>query len=131
MGLPTAARGRGLFLVLDGLDGNGKTTQVEQLARWFEERGDSVVRARDPGSTAAGDDIRKLLLDVRSQITMPCETLLYLASRAQLVHEIIEPAIASGRVVVCDRFSLATLAYQGYAGGQDIEMIRELDRRYR
>jgi dTMP kinase len=116
----------GFFLALDGLDGTGKSTQIQLLAEWLRDSGRSVVLCRDPGGTAVGDEIRRLLLDTRSSMSMPCEMLLYLASRAQLVHEVIRPALDRGDVVVADRFFLSTIVYQGYAGGLPIEDVRRL-----
>jgi dTMP kinase len=111
---------------LDGLDGAGKTTQLARLADWLSGQGRRVVRCHDPGGTVVGDQIRRLLLDTRSSMGMPCEMLLYMASRAQLVHEVIAPALAEGSVVLCDRFLLSTIVYQGHAGGMDVEQIRRV-----
>jgi dTMP kinase len=109
---------RGFFLSLDGPDGGGKTTQVGLLAAWLKGLGLSVVTCRDPGGTALGDRLRAILLDRHdTAIGMRAEMLLYMASRAQLVEEVIRPAIERGDVVVCDRFLLANVVYQGYAGG--------------
>jgi dTMP kinase len=116
----------GLFLALDGLDGAGKSTQIRRLVDWLQEAGRVVVSCRDPGGTPVGDEIRRLLLDTRSTMCMPCEMLLYLASRAQLIHEVIRPALARGEVVVADRFFLSTIVYQGYAGGIPVEDVRRL-----
>jgi dTMP kinase len=115
---------RGVFLALEGLDGAGKTTQVELLVGWLERLGRSVVRCRDPGGTTVGEEIRRLLLHSRMMMSVACEVHLYMASRAQLVHEVIRPALANGQTVVCDRFLLSTIVYQGYAGGDEVERIR-------
>jgi dTMP kinase len=115
---------RGLFLVLDGVDGAGKSTQIRLLDSWLREQGHAVVALRDPGGTELGEKIRSILLDPASTISMNAETLLYLASRAQLVNELIAPALQRGDVVVCDRFELSTIVYQGTAGGVDPEAIR-------
>src|SRR5438477_8241301 len=110
----------GFFLVLDGPDGSGKTTQAARLADWLRGRGLDVVTCRDPGGTALGNRLRGLLLDRDSvAISLRAEMLLYMASRAQMVEEVIRPALEAGRVVVSDRFLLATIIYQGYAGGLD------------
>ncbi len=114
----------GFFLVLDGPDGGGKTTQAARLADWLRDRGLDVVSCRDPGGTALGDRLRSILLDRDSvSISLRSEMLLYMASRAQMVEEIIRPALEMGRVVICDRFLLANLIYQGYAGGLPVEQI--------
>jgi dTMP kinase len=114
----------GFFLVLDGPDGGGKTTQAARLSDWLRDRGLDVVTCRDPGGTALGDRLRRILLDRDSvSISLRSEMLLYMASRAQMVEEVIRPALEAGRVVVCDRFVLANLVYQGYAGGLPVEQI--------
>ena len=108
---------RGKFIVLDGPDGAGKTTQLELLARRLEADGLEVCRVRDPGGTAVGDKIREILLSPESgEISPACEMLLFMASRAQLVAKRIRPAIEAGQVVLCDRFVSATVAYQGASG---------------
>jgi dTMP kinase len=108
----------GLFLVLDGPDGGGKTTQAARLVAWLRGRGLDVVTCRDPGGTALGERAREILLARdAAPISLRAEMLLYMASRAQLVEEVIAPALASGRVVVSDRYLLANIVYQGSAGG--------------
>lgn len=115
---------RGVFISLDGVDGAGKTTQCELLADWLRGRGHVVVTCRDPGSTPLGERIRQLLLDAHSgPISRRAEMLLYMASRAQLVEEVIGPALAVGQCVVSDRFVLANVVYQGYAGGLAIDEL--------
>ena len=110
----------GFFLVLDGPDGGGKTTQAARLADWLRERGLVVVTCRDPGGTALGNRLRTLLMERDSiGIALGAEMLLFMASRAQMIEEVIRPALEAGRVVVCDRFTLATIVYQGQAGGLD------------
>lgn len=116
----------GIFLVLEGVDGSGKSTQVELLGRWLCAQGHHVVRCREPGSTVAGEEIRGVLLDVHSRLTVTCEMLLYMAARAQLVHEIVRPALAAGKTVLADRFLMSTIVYQGYASGLDVEAIRRV-----
>jgi dTMP kinase len=114
----------GFFLALDGPDGAGKTTQINELANWLRSDGFDVVTCRDPGSTPVGDRLRGLVLDRSSVgISMRTEMLIYMASRAQLVDEVIRPALAAGRIVVSDRFLLASLVYQGFAGGLPQEEI--------
>jgi len=108
----------GFFLVLDGPDGGGKTTQAERLADWLRGRGFDVVTCRDPGGTALGNRLRAILMDRDTvPISIRAEMLLFMASRAQMVEEILRPALESGHIVVCDRFLLATIVYQGHAGG--------------
>ncbi len=108
----------GLFLVLDGPDGGGKTTQAARLAEWLRGLGREVVTCRDPGGTPLGDRLRSLLLERGSvAVSMRAEMFLFMAARAQLVDEVIAPALAAGRVVVSDRYLLANIVYQGSAGG--------------
>ena len=114
----------GLFVALEGPDGSGKTTQAARLARWLVSTGREVVSCREPGGTALGERLRSILLD-RSELTigMRAEMLLFLSSRAQLVEEVIRPALGRGAVVVVDRFLLSTVVYQGYAGGLDVDQL--------
>ena len=114
----------GRFIVFDGPDGCGKSTQLSLTAEWMSGQGLDVVTTRDPGGTAIGDEVRQLLLDTNhSKMTPACETMLYMASRAQLAAEVIRPAISAGKCVLCDRYISSTIAYQG-AGGVDIDAIR-------
>jgi dTMP kinase len=117
-----------LFISLDGLDGTGKTTQCRLLGDWLRARGHDVTACADPGGTAVGQTIRDLLLDRRREMTVACEALLFMAGRAQLAAEIVRPALDAGRVVVCDRFLLANVVYQGYAGGLDPEFLWSIGR---
>lgn len=120
--IPPRPGERGFFLSLDGPDGGGKTTQVGHLVRWFQRHGIDAVACRDPGGTELGEKLRAIVMGRQeTSIAMRAEMLLYMASRAQLVEEVIRPALASGRVVVCDRFLLANVAYQGYAGGLPVD----------
>lgn len=117
---------RGFFVALDGPDGGGKTTQAARLVAWLREMGHDVVACRDPGGTALGERLRGVLLDHDEkglEIGLRAEMLLYMASRAQLVDEVIAPALEAGRVVVADRFLLANVVYQGHAGGLDVEEL--------
>lgn len=116
----------GLFLALDGLDGTGKSTQCRLLAEWFRERGRTVVTCVDPGGTAVGDQLRRLIFHSERPLALPCEALLFMASRAQLVQEVIGPALAASNIVVTDRFLLANIVYQGHAGGLAVEQLRQL-----
>ena len=119
----------GLFVSLDGIDGCGKSTQGRRLADWLAEKGHHVVTCRDPGGTPLGEQIRDLLLHRRDvAISRRAEMLLYMASRAQLVDEIIKPALESGHTVVADRYLLANVVYQGYGGGLDVDELWEVGR---
>ncbi len=113
----------GLFLSLDGLDGTGKSTQLALLAERLRAAGRTVTTCADPGGTAVGLRLRDILLSQRLEMALPCEALLFLASRAQLVAEVIRPALAAGGVVLADRFTLANVVYQGHAGGLDPAML--------
>lgn len=113
----------GKFIVLDGPDGSGKSTQVKLLAEFLTERGVKVCPVRDPGGTAIGDKIRAILLDkAHDEMCVQCELMLYMASRAQLVSQIIRPALQSGQCVLSDRYVSSTIAYQG-AGGVHVPDI--------
>ena len=119
----------GRFITFEGIDGCGKTTQFRMLAQWLRDRGKDVVETVEPGGTAIGRQIRKILLDPASADIQPrAELLLYFASRAQNVDQVIRPALDAGRIVLCDRFTDSTLVYQGCGRGLDTEVVRELDR---
>jgi dTMP kinase len=115
-----------MFFSFDGIDGVGKSTQVRLFCEWLADQGREPVICRDPGSTALGEQIRGILLSSHdaTPIGPTSEMLLYMAARAQLVDEVIRPALAAGQTVVSDRFLLANVVYQGYAGGLDVGMIR-------
>jgi len=119
----------GRFVVLEGPDGGGKTTQAARLVAWLDSLGREVVACREPGGTALGDRLRGLLLD-RSGVAlgMRAEMLLFMASRAQLVEEVIRPALGRGAVVVGDRYLLSTVVYQGHAGGLDVDDLWRVGR---
>lgn len=109
---------RGVFITIEGCEGTGKSTQARMLAETLTKAGFSVKTLREPGATKAGEAIREILLDPQqSGLDRRAELLLYEASRAQLVHDVIAPTLASGSVVVCDRFTDSTTAYQGYGRG--------------
>jgi len=115
------------FIVLDGMDGAGKSSQLGPLARWLAGRGGKVTTCRDPGSTAVGDAIRPILLDRHDLHLAPtAEMLLYMAARAQLVAEVVAPALARGEWVISDRYLLSNVVYQGHAGGLDPAAIRSV-----
>lgn len=118
----------GRFIVFDGLDGCGKSTQCKLLGEFLSGAGGNVKLCRDPGGTQIGDRIRHVLLDFDlSQMDPRCETLLFMASRTQLVGQIIEPALQEKNIVLCDRYVSSTCAYQG-AAGYDVRQVIELGR---
>jgi dTMP kinase len=118
-----------LFITFEGTEGSGKSTQISLLADYLRSEGRAFTLTREPGGTPIGDQVRKILLDPSNKALDPkAELLLYAASRVQHLAEKIIPALEAGQVVLCDRFSDATLAYQGYGRGLDIEVIRALDR---
>ncbi|MCA9238641.1 MAG: dTMP kinase [Planctomycetales bacterium] len=117
-----------MFFSFDGIDGVGKSTQVDLFCQWLSEQGRKVCRCRDPGSTPLGDRVREILLhsSVDTPIAPRSEMLLYMAARAQLVEEVIGPALARGEWVVSDRYLLANVVYQGHAGGLSPEVIAQV-----
>ncbi|MGM9567752.1 MAG: dTMP kinase [Clostridia bacterium] len=122
-------REKGLFLVFEGIDGAGKSSQLLRTKAYLEQRGFDVVTTREPGGTAISEKIRDLLLDPEnSAMNDRCELLLYGASRAQHVAEVIAPALNEGKAVLCDRFSLSTAAYQGYGRGLDLSLLEMVNR---
>jgi dTMP kinase len=117
----------GLFITFEGPDGSGKTTQVQLLAEYLEAGGHEVLITREPGGTPIGDQIRSVLHDVKnSEMTCETEFLLYSASRAQLVRQVLLPHLARGGTVLCDRFADSSLAYQGYGRELDLKAIRSI-----
>lgn len=120
---------RGKFVVFDGPDGSGKSTQLQRFAAWSVEQGLELCQVREPGGTAIGEAVRAILLDKEhADMDVRCEMLLYMASRAQLVAERIAPALAVGQLVLADRFISSTLAYQGTAGGLHADDILQVGR---
>ena len=119
---------QGVFITFEGIEGCGKTTQVKRLARRLQQLGIPVVLTLEPGGTPIGRNIRRVLLDSRNRALTPlAELMLYEADRAQHVKEILLPALEAGKCVLCDRFSDATVVYQGVARGQDRHLIRLLN----
>ena len=120
---------RGCFITLEGPEGGGKSTQIRRLADLLRAGGREVITTREPGGTPTGEAIRGLLQHDHSgeSPSPPCEVLLFVASRAQLVDTVIRPAIGRGAVVLCDRFADSTLAYQGYGRGFDVSALRRLN----
>ncbi len=116
-----------LFITFEGPEGSGKTTQMQSLAAWLRECGRDVMTTREPGGTRIGDAVRSLLLDPACvEMTPESEFLLFSASRAQLVRQVIIPNLQAGVVVLCDRFADSTLAYQGYGRQLDLNMLRQI-----
>ena len=118
---------KGVLITFEGNEGCGKSTQIKLLYEYFQQQGRRVFLTREPGGTGVSDGIRAVLLDNKNKrMTALTETLLYMASRAQLVEEVIKPRLERGEVVLCDRWLDATLAYQGYGGGVDKKWIEGL-----
>jgi dTMP kinase len=120
---------RGFFITLEGLDGSGKTTQIKRLAAWLTNRGQAPILTRQPGGTETGDRIRGVILDARSGPLAPMtEMALMFADRAQAIDEVIKPGLVAGKIVLCDRFTDSTEAYQG--GGRQIgsDVVLDLHR---
>lgn len=115
-----------MFFSFDGIDGVGKSTQMQLFCEWLSQQGHEVLTCRDPGSTPLGEKVREILLHSGEDtpIAAQSEMLLYMAARAQLVDEVLRPALAAGKTIVSDRYLLANVVYQGYAGGLDIESVR-------
>jgi dTMP kinase len=117
----------GLFITFEGADGCGKSTQLRFLAEYLEEHGVSVVCTREPGGCPVAEKIREILLDRDSEMDAVTEALLYAAARAAHVRQVIRPALAAGRVVLCDRFIHSSLAYQGYGRGLGEALVRQIN----
>lgn len=117
----------GIFIVLEGIEGSGKSTQARLLAEWLQNAGIEALHTREPGGTALGEEIRRLLLHSSAMPAMT-ELLLMLAARATLIAESIRPALAAGKVVIADRFDVSTLAYQGYGRGLPLDEVRAANR---
>jgi len=115
-----------MFFAFDGLDGTGKTTQMNLFIEWLRAAGRDVVTCVDPGTTPLGEALRAILLGHHHRIDRTAEMLLFMAARAQMVDEVIRPALAAGKVIVSDRYVLANVVYQGHAGGLDVETIRRI-----
>jgi dTMP kinase len=115
---------RGLFITFEGPEGSGKTTHSMLLCKYLRKNGYKVLHTREPGGTLISEKIRRILLDPKNKdMDAGCEMLLYMAARAQIVKEKILPVLEEGTIVVCDRFTDATFAYQGYAGGMNLKVI--------
>lgn len=115
------------FITFEGPEGSGKSTHSRLLTAYLRKKGYKVIRLREPGGTNISEDVRKILLSPKNRdISILCELFLYLASRAQLVKDVIIPALKKGKFVICDRFSDSTLAYQGYGAGLDLGFVKRL-----
>ena len=118
---------RGLFITFEGADGCGKTTQINLLKKYLENKGKDVVLTREPGGIGLGEKIREILLNYNGEVADRCESFLFLADRAQNIEVIVNPAIKQGKIVLCDRHTDSSVAYQGYGRGLDIEQIKFLN----
>jgi len=117
------------FITFEGPDGSGKTTQIQALCQKLSREGRPVLLVREPGGTDIGDQVRSVLHDTRNAGMLPnAELLLYSASRAQLVGQVIRPGLEAGNIVLCDRYAESTLAYQGYGRGLDLELLKAITR---
>lgn len=120
---------QGILISLEGVEGSGKSTQLNLLAEYLESLGRKVLKVREPGGTELGERVRTLLLEEGgAKISPLAELFLYFASRAQLVEEVLRPALGAGFVILCDRYMDATVAYQGYGRGLDVASIETINR---
>ncbi len=116
-----------MFITLEGPEGSGKTCQMSDLAKYLREQGYEVITTREPGGTSIGDQIRGVLTNLENTELVPrTEILLFLAARAQLVEQLIRPALKNGKIVLCDRYGDSTLAYQGYGHQTDLNLLQRL-----
>jgi len=116
-----------MFITFEGTEGTGKTSQIPELACFLHQSGFDVLTAREPGGSSIGDQIRSIVLDLDNTAMHPrTEILLFQASRAQLVEQVIKPHLAKGGVVLCDRYADSTIAYQGYGKQQELELIKTI-----
>ena len=121
------AKKRGYFITFEGADGCGKTTQLKLLAEYLTNKGLEVVITREPGAKGLGEKVREILLNYDGEVSDRCESFLFLADRAQHIDMIINPAIAQGKIILCDRHTDSSVAYQGYGRGLSIERINMLN----
>lgn len=120
---------QGLFVTAEGTDGSGKTTQIALMKDYLQRKGYEVLLTREPGGTEIGEKIRTIILDPQNKgMSETTEMILYAAARAQLVYEVIRPALDMGRIVICDRFIDSSYAYQGFGRGIDKNIIEEINR---
>ena len=119
---------RGLFITIEGIDGSGKSTQINLMRDYIARKGFEVVLTREPGGTAISEKIREIILDPRHrEMDRITEMLLYASARAQLVSEVIKPSLERGKVVICDRFIDSSYVYQGFGRGIDIKVIKDVN----
>ena len=118
---------KGLFITFEGADGCGKTTQLNLLKEYLQAKGQEIVVTREPGAKGLGEKFREILLNYDGEVSNRCESFLFLADRAQNIDTIINPAIEQGKIVLCDRHTDSSVAYQGYGRGLDIEQINMLN----
>ena len=118
---------KGLFITFEGCDGCGKTTQIELLNKYLSGKGYKTLLTREPGAKGLGEKLREILLNYDGEVSPNCESFLFLADRAQHVDCIIKPALEDGKIILCDRHTDSTVAYQGYGRGLDLERIHQLN----
>lgn len=118
---------KGLFITFEGIDGCGKSTQIDLLKDWFEKRGDEVILTLEPGGSDLGKELRQILLHHKGFVDSTCELFLFLADRSQHVATVIKNNLQEGKVVLCDRFIDSTIAYQGFARGGDLDKLNRLN----
>ena len=119
--------GKGLFITFEGIDGCGKSTQLNLLAEYLKSQGKDVLVTREPGAKGLGEKIREILLNYEGDVSSNCEAFLFLADRAQHIDIIVKPAIENGTIVLCDRHTDSTIAYQGFGRGVDLERLKTLN----
>ena len=118
---------RGLFITFEGVDGCGKTTQMRLLSEYLESKGYEVVLTREPGAKGLGEKIREILLHYNGEVSSKAESFLFLADRAQNIEKIVNPSVTAGKMVLCDRHTDSTVAYQGYGRGINIDELKMLN----
>jgi len=118
---------KGLFITFEGIDGCGKSTQLNLLAEYLQSKGFEIIVTREPGAIGLGEKLREILLNYDGEVSSNCEAFLFLADRAQHIDTLVKPAIESGKIVLCDRHTDSTIAYQGYGRGVDLKQIKMLN----
>ncbi|MBQ2871251.1 dTMP kinase [bacterium] len=116
-----------MFITFEGGDGCGKTTQLNLVEKYLSEKGQNIIKTREPGSIGLGQKLREVLLHYDGDVASTAEAFLFLADRAQHIEKLVLPAIAEGKIVLCDRHTDSTIAYQGYGRGENIEQIKMLN----